>query len=65
MEIEGVSKRWEEYVRDLFEDRSRLHIPMTGPELLDEEMISVINKFYIIPCITSFSTIPSMNFEVR
>ena len=49
MKIEDVLKRWEEHVKDLFEDnrgeRPRLHIPMTGPELLDEEIISVIKSF--------------------
>ena len=49
MEIDEVLKRWEEYVKDLFEDnrgeKPRLHIPMNGPDLLDEEIISVIKNF--------------------
>ena len=49
MEIDEVLKRWEEHVRDLFEDnrgeRPRPHMPMNGPDLLDEEIISVIKSF--------------------
>ena len=48
MEIEDVLKRWEEYVKDLFEDdrgnKPRLHIPMNGPELLEEEIINVMKR---------------------
>ena len=36
-------------MKELFEDgrggRPRLHIPMTGPELLEEEIVSVMKKF--------------------
>ena len=49
MEIEEVLKRWEEYVKDLFEDnrggKPRIHIPMTGPEILEEEIVNVIKNF--------------------
>ena len=49
MEIEEVLKRWEEYVKDLFDDnrgeKPRLRIPMNGPDLLNEEVISVIKSF--------------------
>ena len=48
MEIEDVLKRWGEYVKDLFEgDRGnnpRLHIPMNGPELLEEEIVKVMKS---------------------
>ena len=49
MEIDEVLKRWEEYVKDLFEDnrgeKPRLHIPMYGPDILDEEIAHVIKSF--------------------
>ena len=49
MEIEEVLNRWEEYVKDLFEDdrgrKPRIHIPMTGPEILEEEILYVIKSF--------------------
>ena len=49
MEIDEVLKRWEEYVKVLFEDdrggRPRLYVPMNGPELLEEEIVSVMKKF--------------------
>ena len=39
----------EEYVKDLFEDhrrvKPRIHIPMTGPEILEDEIVNVIKKF--------------------
>ena len=48
MEIEEVLRRWEEYVKDLFEDekgeKPRLDIPMNGPEILKEEIVKVVTK---------------------
>ena len=48
MEIGEVLGCWEEYVKDLFEDdrgvRPRLHIPMTGPELREEEIVRVMKN---------------------
>ena len=48
MEIGEVLNRWEEYVKDLFEDdgrvRPRLDIPMNGPELLEEEIVGVMRN---------------------
>ena len=48
MEIGEVLGRWEEYVKDLFEDdrgvRPRLRIPMNGPELLEEEIARVMKN---------------------
>ena len=48
MEIEEVLRRWEEYVKDLFEDergeKPRLDIPMNGPEILKEEIVKVVKK---------------------
>ena len=49
MVMDEVLSRWEEYVKELFEDnrgvKPRIHIPMTGPEILEDEIVNVIKKF--------------------
>ena len=49
MEIDEVLKRWEEYVKELFEDnrgeKPRIHVPLNGPEILEEEVMYVIKNF--------------------
>ena len=46
MDIEDVLKRWEEYVKALFEndrgDEPRLDMPMEGHEILEEEVNKAI-----------------------